>query len=41
MKTVKPAAFAEQIKSDAGYHTVLPNQLRGICCTTLHYLKNQ
>jgi peptidoglycan/xylan/chitin deacetylase (PgdA/CDA1 family) len=28
--TVKPAAFAEQMKalSDAGYHTVLPNQLR-------------
>jgi peptidoglycan/xylan/chitin deacetylase (PgdA/CDA1 family) len=28
--TVKPAAFAEQMKalSDAGYHTILPNQLR-------------
>jgi hypothetical protein len=32
--TVKPAAFAEmKALSDAGYHTVLPNQLR-ICCTT-------
>jgi hypothetical protein len=39
--TVKPAAFAEQMKapSDAGYHTVYQISCVSICCTTLHYLK--